>query len=185
MHQRKTQPIRLITGVDDVAGRLAAVQSTIHTEYCKQHNNPWIVAYSGGKDSSLLLHLVWEVMLATPAAERRRKIYVIANDTLVESPLVIKHLRESMAVIKKAAQRFGLSVETKITAPFVDQTFWVNVIGKGYIPPTRDFRWCTDRMKIKPTNELLKKIVGMHKRAVLLIGTRKSESTNRRRTMQM
>jgi len=108
---------------------------------------------------------------------------VVSNDTLVESPLVVSHLRKSLAVIRESARQQALPITTTITEPCVDQTFWVNVIGRGYIPPTRNFRWCTDRMKIKPTDDLLEKLLLRHKRAVLLIGTRRSESQNRRRTM--
>ena len=70
-----------------------------------------------------------------------------------------------------------------MTEPCIDQTFWVNVIGRGYIPPTRNFRWCTDRMKIAPTNDLIRKLVLTHRRAVLLVGTRRSESQTRGRAM--
>ena len=158
--------------------------SVIRKEYLRKHNDPWVVAYSGGKDSTLLLQMTWEVMASLPDSERRRKIYVVGNDTLVESPLVVRHLKNTMRKIGAAAKNQGLPVETKITTPNIDQTFWVNVIGRGYIPPTRNFRWCTDRMKIIPTNRLLERLVRSHKRAVLLVGTRKSESTNRRRNMK-
>ena len=169
---------------DNVAQRLDTIKKVICSEYTKQHSTPWIVAYSGGKDSTLLLHLVWEVLLSLPESERQRRIYVVSNDTLVESPLVIKHLKESMEVIGKVSRKNGLPITIQITEPCIDQTFWVNVIGRGYIPPTRNFRWCTDRMKIIPTNRLLERLVEKHKRAVLLIGTRKSESQNRRRSMK-
>ena len=162
--------------------RLAAVRRTIRTEFTRGDGDPWIVAYSGGKDSTLLLHLVWEVAAAT-RPERRRPLYVVANDTLVESPLVIGHLRRSLDVIRAAARDAGLPVTVKVTEPCIDQTFWVNVIGRGYIPPTRNFRWCTDRMKILPTNDIIRKIVLAHRRAVLLVGTRRSESQHRGRTM--
>ncbi|MXZ13396.1 MAG: DNA phosphorothioation system sulfurtransferase DndC [Candidatus Dadabacteria bacterium] len=156
----------------------------IRKEYMRRHNYPWIVAYSGGKDSTLLLQMTWEVLASLPSSARHRKVYVVGNDTLVESPLVIRHMRNSMKKIAEAAIASDLPIETKITTPNVDQTFWVNVIGRGYIPPTRNFRWCTDRMKIIPTNRLLEKLIRSHKRAVLLVGTRKSESTNRRRNME-
>ena len=162
--------------------RLAAVRRTIRTEFTRGDGDPWIVAYSGGKDSTLLLHLVWEVAVAT-RPERRRPLYVVANDTLVESPLVIGHLRRSLDVIRAAARDAGLPVTVKVTEPCIDQTFWVNVIGRGYIPPTRNFRWCTDRMKILPTNHLIEQLVLTHRRAVLLIGTRRSESQHRGRAM--
>ena len=168
--------------ISDLPARLAAVRDTIRTEFTRDDAEPWIVAYSGGKDSTLLLQLVWEAAAAA-GPERRRPIYVVSNDTLVESPLVIGHLRRSLDVIRAAARAAGLPVTVKITEPCIDQTFWVNVIGRGYIPPTRNFRWCTDRMKILPTNRLIERLVLTHGRAVLLIGTRRSESQHRGRAM--
>ena len=169
--------------ISRVVERLDTTLAVIRTEYLRENLDPWVVAYSGGKDSTLLLQLTWEVMASLPAGERQRKVYVIGNDTLVESPLVIRHLRTTMLTISAAAATAGLPIETRITKPHVDQTFWSNVIGRGYIPPTRNFRWCTDRMKILPTGQLLEALVRTHKRTVLLVGTRKNESQNRRRNM--
>ena len=168
---------------NDVPARLAAVQNTMRAVFTKRDSDPWIVAYSGGKDSTLLLHLVWEIAAAVPPGEPRRPIYIVANDTLVESPLVIRHLRRSLTIIRDAASDAGLPITITVTEPCIDQTFWVNVIGRGYIPPTRNFRWCTDRMKIAPTNDLIHKLALTHQRAILLVGTRKSESQNRGRAM--
>lgn len=170
--------------VDDAAARLASAREVMRAEYRKRHRDPWVVAYSGGKDSTLLLHLAWEVMLSRPPEERGREIHVVANDTLVESPLVIRHLKKSLDAIRKAAERNRLPVRVTMTKPYVDQTFWVNVIGRGYIPPTRNFRWCTDRMKILPTERLLERLMLAHSRAALLVGTRRSESETRRRNMK-
>lgn len=156
----------------------------IRTEYLRQHRDPWVVAYSGGKDSTLLLQMTWEMLASLSNVDRKREIHIVGNDTLVESPLVIRHLKKTLATIATAAISNNFPVKTQITRPHIDQTFWVNVIGRGYIPPTRNFRWCTDRMKILPTNQLLQTIVRIHKRAVLLVGTRKSESSSRRRRME-
>ena len=169
--------------ISRVVERLDTTLAVIRREYLRRNLDPWVVAYSGGKDSTLLLQLTWEVMASLPTGERQRKVYVIGNDTLVESPLVIRHLKTTMMTIGTAATTAGLPIETRITKPHVDQTFWANVIGRGYIPPTRNFRWCTDRMKILPTGQLLEDLVRAHKRTVLLVGTRKSESQNRRRNM--
>ena len=172
-----------MTSSSDVSARLAVIRETMCAEFTKEHQDPWIVAYSGGKDSTLLLQLVWEVAAAVPTGEPGRQIYIVSNDTLVESPLVIRHLRQSLAVIRKAVPGACLPISVKVTEPCIDQTFWVNVIGRGYIPPTRNFRWCTDRMKIAPTNELIHKLALAHQRAILLVGTRKSESQTRGRAM--
>ena len=163
--------------------RLGQIKEVLKREYSRKHKYPWIVAYSGGKDSTLLLQLVWEAMAELPQEQHRRRIIVLGNDTLVESPLVIRHLHDSLADIEASAASRDLPIEVCVTKPAIDQTFWVNVIGRGYIPPTRNFRWCTDRMKILPTSRILEKIVRENRGAILLIGTRRSESDNRRRVM--
>ena len=167
----------------NTAQKLASCRAVVAQEYGRKHSHPWVIAYSGGKDSTLLLQLTWEVLAALPESARHRQIHVVGNDTLVESPLVIRHLRASMERIAASADEAGLPIRTRITRPNIDQTFWVNVIGRGYIPPTRNFRWCTDRMKILPTGHLLEGLVKRYGQAVLLVGTRKSESEQRRRNM--
>lgn len=169
--------------VTTLPDRLEAIRSIIRREYRKSHRYPWIIAYSGGKDSTLLLQLAWEVVAELPAEERKRRVFVVGNDTLVESPLVIRHLRESLEAIGATAEREDLPIETEVTVPCIDQTFWVNIIGRGYIPPTRNFRWCTDRMKILPTNRLLEQLTRESRGTILLVGTRRAESHSRRRAM--
>ena len=169
--------------VGETRAKLDEIRAVLREEYKAPNPLPWIVAYSGGKDSTLLLQLVFEVMLELPSAERTRRVHVIGNDTLVESPLVINHLKTSVSAVRKAANELNLPVAATITEPCIDQTFWVNLIGRGYIPPTRSFRWCTDRMKIVPANNLIRNIARPNSGAVLLVGTRKSESAARRNRM--
>lgn len=180
-----TKPTIVVTdNLSQTQDRLAEIREVLHEEYGKKHNHPWIVAYSGGKDSTLLLQLVFETVLAIPAEIRKRQIHIVSNDTLVESPLVINHLQQSIDMIRRAIVELNLPVSATITKPCIDQTFWVNVIGRGYIPPTRNFRWCTDRMKISPTSKFIERITSASRKSILLIGTRKSESSSRRRRME-
>lgn len=141
---------------DDSARLIAAIRSELLDEYCQEHDSPWIIGYSGGKDSTLVAHLVFEMLLGLPPSQRRRPVHIVANDTLVESPLVVRHIVDSIEGIGSAAGAFGLPVVTKITRPAPDQSFWVNLIGRGYPSPNRSFRWCTDRMKILPTSRYIK-----------------------------
>ena len=165
------------------AGKLRCIRDAIMGEYSCDTQTPWVVAFSGGKDSTLLLQLVWESVACLEPERRHRRIYVIANDTLVESPLVREHMYRSIEVIKKSADAQSMPITAEISRPYDDQTFWVNVIGRGYAPPTRNFRWCTDRMKIQPTELLLTEITEDYGESLLLIGTRRAESSQRRRNM--
>ena len=155
------------------------ILADMRDEYLQPHDWPWIIGYSGGKDSTLVTHLVFEMLLALPPSDRKRTVHVIGNDTLVESPLVIKHLIDSMEDIRKGAEAFGLPVVTQITRPDPDQSFWVNLIGRGYPTPKMGFRWCTDRMKIRPTTAYIKSKVKENGNAILLLGVRRSESSER------
>jgi len=164
---------------DGSAALFKAIRAELLEEYQQHHDCPWIVGYSGGKDRTLVLHLVVEMLLALPPSERTRPVHIVANDTLVESPLVVQHILESIKEIENAAIAFGLPIITKITRPASDQSFWVNLIGRGYPSPNRSFRWCTDRMQILPTSRYIKSQVDEAGEVILLLGVRRSESGTR------
>jgi len=163
----------------DSASLFREIRAEILDEYRQSHAYPWIIGYSGGKDSTLVTHLVFEMLMHLPPSERKRPVHIVANDTLVESPLVVQHIIDSTKEIEAAAQAFGLPVVTEITRPSTDQTFWVNLIGRGYPSPNRSFRWCTDRMKILPTSRYIKSQVDDAGQVILLLGVRRSESATR------
>lgn len=155
------------------------IQADLLDEYRQDHTYPWIIGYSGGKDSTLVTHLAFEMLMRLPPSERRRPVHIVANDTLVESPLVVQHIIDSTNEIQNAAEAFGLPVITKITRPSPEQSFWVNLIGRGYPSPNRSFRWCTDRMKILPTSRYIKSLADTAGQVILLLGVRRSESATR------
>ena len=168
---------------EDSAAKFNAVRVDLLDEYRQEHDTPWIIGYSGGKDSTLVAHLVFEMLLTLPPSQRLRHVHIVANDTLVESPLVVQHVVESIEEIQSAANAFGLPIITKITRPAPDQSFWVNLIGRGYPPPNRSFRWCTDRMKISPTSRYIIGQVDDAGKVILLLGVRRSESATRAATV--
>ncbi|QGY03252.1 DNA phosphorothioation system sulfurtransferase DndC [Methylobacterium mesophilicum SR1.6/6] len=162
---------------------LKKIRQEIAEEYAAPHQHPWVIGFSGGKDSTLVTHLVFEHLLNIPRSQRTRDVHIVANDTLVESPLVVNHLREVTSDIREAAEAFGLPVTVTITSPEPDKSFWVNLIGRGYPPPNRTFRWCTDRMKIQPTSKYIRERASATGQVILLLGVRRTESATRASTV--
>ena len=146
-------------------------------------SRPWIVAFSGGKDSTVVLQLVYEMLLSLPK-EKRKKVFVVMSDTKVESPVIEDYLKETMKILNESSKDLGLEFEAIIVEPNEEEEFWFNLIGKGYPSPTRTFRWCTDKLKIRPTQDVMNSITSKYGSCVLLIGTRKKESINRQKTME-
>ncbi len=144
---------------------------------------PWVIGYSGGKDSTATLQLVWLAIQELPDEQRHKTIHIINTDTLVESPVVAQWAMQSLKKMKEAANLKGLPFIPHRLIPEYDNTFWVNLLGRGYPFPRKKFRWCTDRLKIQPVNKFVKDKIAEHGEIIMVLGTRKAESTNRARTM--
>jgi len=147
-------------------------------------DRPWIVGYSGGKDSTALAQLAYYMLRDIPAEQRHKTIHFVCNDTLVESPPVQKHMSSTLDLIRDAAIAEGLPIVTKLTSPELKNRFFVKVIGRGYPAPTRVFRWCTDKLKIQPTNTYIKEQISAAGEVIILLGTRRSESNLRARSIK-
>lgn len=145
---------------------------------------PWVIGYSGGKDSTATVQLVWTALTQIPEAHRNKKVYIISSDTLVESPVVAAWLSQSLSKMKEAALKTDLPIEVHQLIPDIDNTFWVNLIGRGYPYPRRNMRWCTDRLKIQPTNKFVEDVISLSGEAIMVLGTRKAESSARRQRME-
>jgi DNA sulfur modification protein DndC len=145
---------------------------------------PWICGYSGGKDSTAVVQLVWEALLQLPKEQRHKPVHVISTDTLVESPVVALWANTSLKRMEKSADNGKLPIYPHRLTPQTTNTYWVNIIGRGYPFPRQNFRWCTDRMKIEPSNTFIKKILDAESEAILVLGSRKAESVTRRAVME-
>jgi putative sulfurtransferase DndC len=145
---------------------------------------PWVIGYSGGKDSTATLQLIWLAIKELPIEQRHKVIHIINTDTLVESPVVAQWARQSLKKMDTAAEEQQLNFLTHRLTPEYDNTFWVNLLGKGYPFPRKKFRWCTDRLKIQPVNKFIKEKIAEHGEIIMVLGTRKAESANRAKTME-
>lgn len=141
---------------------------------------PWVIGYSGGKDSTTVVQLAFTMLQRLSLEERHKAIYVVSSDTLIENPIVLSYLRENSKLINEGAKEQNLPLYTHMVHPDYNNTFWTNVIGKGLPTPTSiRFRWCTERLKIKPSNDFIEQKVKENGEVVLLLGVRKAESMAR------
>ena len=163
------------------------IQEEIRKVYLES-STPWVICFSGGKDSTALLQLVFYALSEIPRERITKEIHVLSNDTLVENPSIVKHVNkqlEQIAICGKStlyAHSPGLFNVARVS-PKSNDTFWVNLIGKGYPSPNRWFRWCTDRLKIAPTSMYIENALNKNGQVIILLGTRKAESSNRAASM--
>lgn len=149
-----------------------------------EYPQPWVIGYSGGKDSTTVLQLVWLAIEKLPKEKREKPVYVIASDTKVETPVIVDHLDTTLERVNKKAEEKNLPFEAQKVMPNINDSFWVNLIGRGYPAPTSRFRWCTDRMKIKPANRFIENKVTEHGEVIMLLGVREQESATRQQLMR-
>lgn len=147
---------------------------------------PWIIGFSGGKDSTVLLTLTWLALteLKDEGIKLKRNIYVVCNDTMVENPVIEEYVVKVLDKIKRAAKEQQLPISVATTTPELEDSFWCCVIGKGYPVPNNSFRFCTEKMKIKPTSKFITDQVAADGEAIVLVGTRLSESQQRERSIK-
>ena len=169
--------------------RITDIIEDIKEQYLEQDNNiPWIIGFSGGKDSTTVLTLVWRALLIVRdeggPGSLSRPVFVVNNDTLVENPVITDYLVEVLDSIKRAANEQQLPITVQVTQPKLEDSFWISFLGKGYPVPNNQFRWCTERLKIKPTSQFILDKVDALGEAIVLIGTRLSESATRAKSIR-
>lgn len=149
----------------------------------RRYPQPWVIGYSGGKDSTTILQLIWNAIKELPPEERQKPIFVIASDTKVETPVIVDYIDNTLRRINEAAKIQGMPFSAEKVMPTVNDSFWVNLIGRGYPAPTTRFRWCTERMKISPANRFIEQKVAQFSEVIMVLGVRKSESSTRMQLM--
>ncbi len=114
-------------------------------EQLYKKNKRWIVTYSGGKDSTALVVLSLYMKTVHPDID----LNITYADTMMEIPQMAIVAKSFLESIK---ERYPAAV--KIVTPELEDTYWVRMIGRGYPPPGPRFRWCTPKIKIKPSRKL-------------------------------
>lgn len=177
--------LRLVAEPESALEKWREVVAAVREDYLAENQRfPWIIGFSGGKDSTLVVHAVVDALMSIPPSRRTRPVHVVSNDTLVESPVVIAHLDKVTRAIKSMADELDLPITVARTTPAIEKSFWVLLIGKGYPSPNQSMRWCTDRLKIQPTSEYIKRHISESGTAIVLLGVRSDESSSRQRSIE-
>ena len=148
-------------------------------------SRPWVIGYSGGKDSTCALQLVWSALSGVKNSAAKKPVYVLSSDTLVETPVIVHYIDHALTQINDAAQAQNLQISARKVVPDVHDSFWVNLLGRGYPAPSRRFRWCTDRLKIDPANAFIREKVAEFGEIVMVLGVRRAESATRAQVMSL
>lgn len=169
---------------NDMDGEVNRLKEEIKLLY-KSDSIPWVVGYSGGKDSTASLQIIWTAVSELSESERTKPIYAISTDTLVENPVVSMWVSVSLEQMRIQAEAQNMPIIPQRLTPALEDSFWVNLIGKGYPAPRPQFRWCTERLKIKPSNKFILDVVDKNNEVILVLGTRKAESGPRKKSIEL
>ncbi len=143
------------------------------------YDYPWVIGYSGGKDSTATLQLCWYALKELPPEKLTKPVYVISTDTKVETPVIVDRIDKNIRLINEAGQTQNMNLSAHKLSPILDDTFWVNLLGRGYPTPNSIFRWCTERLKINPSNRFILDKVSEFGEVILILGSRRGESATR------
>ncbi len=144
----------------------------------------------------MLASLIFDVTPSIPAEQVRRRVHCALSrvsaalstvyrmpPTVFTIPAIAEMIEGTLDRMRKCSEQNNLNIDANLLRPLMEESFWVNIIGRGYPPPNRTFRWCTQRMKIDPVNALVKQRVGHWGEAILHLGSRRAESSTRAQTM--
>lgn len=107
-----------------------AISNEIIEQY-QADDRPWIVGFSGGKDSTTLLQMVFYALQTLPKKRLKKEVHVLCNDTLVENPAVVRYIDDTLNKIRAAGERYKFPMSVVKVTPTLADSFWVNLIGKS------------------------------------------------------
>ncbi len=144
----------------------------------------WLVGFSGGKDSSVVVDLVVGFLReGCPGSLRGScpEVLVVYSDTLLEPPPLRGYARGVIDALNRLASREGIPLTAVAAEPAPGEDL-AGMIARGYTPPSNRFRWCTKRWKLRPARRALLDWLGRRPKPgelAVITGVRAEESTLR------
>ena len=139
----------------DEAKRALKLSADMSREY---YGAPLIVAYSGGKDSDVMLRLVEKTL-------KPNEYEVMNSHTTVDAPETVYHIREVFKRLRDSGVK--TSIDYHIGENGRPTTMW-NLIPTRLMPPTRIVRYCCTVLKESGTPN-----------RIACLGVREAESQKR------
>jgi DNA sulfur modification protein DndC len=160
---------------DDMRSTLAeAIDLTAQSlqAYGCQHDH-WVIAYSGGKDSSATLTVIMH-LIETGRVSAPKSLTVCYADTRLEL-IPLAHAAQQMMDQLRAR-----GVDVRIAMAPMDLRMLVYMLGRGVPPPSNSFRWCTRQIKVEPMQAVIAEMLASTPGTILMLtGVRIGESAQR------
>lgn len=117
----------------------------------------WAVAWSGGKDSTMVVTLVIHLILTgkVPPPESLTVLYADTRMELLPLAIAATHIRGEIEEHADALAAMGCALRVEVVTAEMDDRFFVYMLGRGVPPPSNSFRWCTPRIKVEPMGRAL------------------------------
>lgn len=115
-----------------------------------------ICAFSGGKDSSLVATLLFQMFESLEPYQMHKPVHILMSDTLVETPIMSEYCQRTLMKMQRVADKLGYPIVTHLATPVMKSRFFYKILGRGTLVPTGQsaHRWCTDHLKISSTKML-------------------------------
>ena len=109
--------------------KLFGILAELRDEYTKHHAHPWVVGFSGGKDSSVLLNLALTAAVEQARQGRNPMVVIAHSDVGVENPEIQRLVSGEIAKAARFAREHGVTAVVRVATPAFWDTFPVRVIG--------------------------------------------------------
>jgi 3'-phosphoadenosine 5'-phosphosulfate sulfotransferase (PAPS reductase)/FAD synthetase len=79
-----------------------------------EDDRPWLIGFSGGKDSTLVTSLVFDAVLAVAPERRTKEIAVLCTDTRVEIPAIAGMIESTLGRMRRYSIEQNLNIEVNL-----------------------------------------------------------------------
>src|SRR6266705_3035745 len=87
-------------------------------------SRPWLLGFSGGKDSTMLASLVFDAVLSIPVEQRKKPVSVLCTDTRVEIPAIADMIEGTLDRMRKCSHQHNLNIDANLLKPIIEESFW-------------------------------------------------------------